>query len=240
MRKSDRLFQLTNILRAHQPITAKELAEKLSVSERTVYRYIDDLSVSGIPVYGEAGIGYRLSEGFELPPLQLTEEELEALIVGVNMVASWTGPAFSKASSSLLNKIEAALAQDYSDSSGNKRYIRIPGEHRQPIDFEHWEILHESVKSADWVNFSYQSLSEQTSSRTVFPLGLFYWGNKWTLGSWCSEKKAYRDFRIDRITSLKVVPSTTRLPDAVCQADYIHYQQNKSMQKATDTTLSGD
>ncbi|WP_444939344.1 helix-turn-helix transcriptional regulator [Microbulbifer sp. JMSA002] len=75
MRKSDRLFQLANILRAHQPITAKELAEKLSVSERTIYRYMDDLSVSGIPVYGETGVGYRLSNGFELPPLQLTQEE---------------------------------------------------------------------------------------------------------------------------------------------------------------------
>jgi predicted DNA-binding transcriptional regulator YafY len=87
VRKSDRLFQLTNLLRAHQPLTARELATRLCVSERTIYRYIDDLSLAGIPVYGEAGLGYRLSEGFEMAPLQLSATELEALITGVNLVA---------------------------------------------------------------------------------------------------------------------------------------------------------
>ncbi|TVP47432.1 MAG: HTH domain-containing protein [Halomonas sp.] len=88
MRKSDRLFQLTNILRRHQPITAKQLAVKLMVSEKAIYRYVDDRSLPGIPVYGEPGDGYRLSEGFELPPLQLTPGELKALITGVSFTAS--------------------------------------------------------------------------------------------------------------------------------------------------------
>jgi len=74
MRKADRLFQLTNLIRARQPVTAHQLAEELGVSVRSIYRYIDDLSVSGIPVYGIAGEGYRLYEGFELPPLNLTEK----------------------------------------------------------------------------------------------------------------------------------------------------------------------
>ncbi len=109
VRKSDRLFQLTNLLRAHQPLTARELATRLCVSERTIYRYIDDLSLAGIPVYGEAGLGYRLSEGFEMAPLQLSATELEALITGVNLVAVLTGKGMADPARALLAKIEAAL-----------------------------------------------------------------------------------------------------------------------------------
>ena len=92
MRKSDRLFQFTNTLRTYQPITTNGLSERFSITERTIYRYINGLPISGVPVYGEAWVGYRLPDGFELPPLQLTKQELEALIVGVNMISSWTGP----------------------------------------------------------------------------------------------------------------------------------------------------
>jgi biotin operon repressor len=119
VRKSDRLFQLTNLLRAHQPLTARELATRLCVSERTIYRYIDDLSLAGIPVYGEAGLGYRLSEGFEMAPLQLSAAELEALITGVNLVAVLTGKGMADPARSLLAKIEAALPAK--DGSGDSR-----------------------------------------------------------------------------------------------------------------------
>ena len=157
MRKSDRLFQLTNLLRAHQPVTAKELAEKLSVSERTIYRYMDDLSLSGVPVYGEAGIGYSLSEGFELPPLQLTQQELEALIVGVNMLSSWTGKELRNASHSLLSKIEASLPNP--DKLGVQRTVRVPGEHLRAIDFKHWDQLHKAINSHEWIEISYNTNS---------------------------------------------------------------------------------
>lgn len=226
MRKSDRLFQLTNILRAHQPITAKELSERLSVSERTVYRYIDDLSVSGIPVYGEAGIGYKLSEGFELPPLQLTEQELEALIVGVNMISSWTGPTLSKASHSLLSKIEAALPHTASTQSNNQRTVRVPGEHMRSIDFSHWDDLHQLIQESHWATIRYKSLSDTETNRTIFPLGLFFWGGKWTLGSWCSSKNAYRDFRLDRIDTIEYAAAPVELPDAVNLKNYIGHQKN--------------
>ena len=228
MHKSDRLFQLTNILRAHQPITARELSEKLSVSERTIYRYIDNLSISGIPVYGEAGIGYRLSEGFNLPPLQLTQEELEALIVGVNMTASWTGPKLGKASNSLLNKIEAALPEGFVSQSGLQRQIRTPGEHLRAIDFTNWDELHEAIKIKQWLRISYQSLSNQKTTRIVFPLGLFYWGGKWTLGSWCNLRKEYRDFRVDCIERIEEVTAPNSLSRTVTLSDYLESQKNKS------------
>ncbi|MGH1429414.1 MAG: helix-turn-helix transcriptional regulator [Arenicella sp.] len=228
MHKSDRLFQLTNILRAHQPITARELAEKISVSERTIYRYIDSLSTSGIPVYGEPGVGYRLSEGFDLPPLQLTQEELEALVIGVNMTSSWTGPKLSKASNSLMNKIEAALPNGFIHQSGLQRQVRTPGEHLQTIDFTNWDKLHAAIKEKQWLNISYQSLSNKKTTRVVFPLGLFYWGGKWTLGSWCNMRKEYRDFRVDCIKNLVDALAPKVHPKSMSLSDYLECQQNKS------------
>lgn len=224
MRKSDRLFQLTNILRAHQPITAKELSERLSVSERTVYRYIDDLSVSGVPVYGEAGVGYRLSEGFELPPLQLTQQELEALVLGVNIISSWTGPTLSKASHSLLSKIEAALPNTVSTQPDDQRPVRIASEHIRPVDFDYWDEIHHLIRAQQWGKIRYNSLSGNTTTRIIFPLGLFFWGGKWTLGSWCSLKEEYRNFRLDCIDALEPSVSPKQLPDSVSLKHYMESQ----------------
>lgn len=240
MRKSDRLFQLTNLLRAHQPVTATVLAEKLSVSTRTIYRYIDDLSVSGVPVYGEAGVGYRLTEGFELPPLQLTPKELEALMVGVSMVSSWTGAELGQASRVLLSKIEASLPGDVFMKLNLQRVVRVPGEHHRPADYAYWDRIHESIANARWLTISYRSLAGATSIRTIFPLGLFYWGGKWTLGSWCHLKQAYRDFRIDRIECLESVDAPAVVPDFVTLTNYIAVQKSHSPGEGTDTMLSGE
>ena len=91
MRKANRLFQIVNLVRSYQPITAGRLAQELNVSVRTVYRYIDDLSASNIPLYGETGVGYRLHKGFELPPLTLTADEYDALMLGIEMLSVSTG-----------------------------------------------------------------------------------------------------------------------------------------------------
>ena len=86
MRKAERLFQLVNLIRAQQPITAEQLAQRIGVSVRTIYRYIDDLSLSGIALYGEPGRGYSLQDGFELPPLTLSQDEIAALLLGVELL----------------------------------------------------------------------------------------------------------------------------------------------------------
>lgn len=90
-RRADRLFQIVQILRGRRLTTAAHLADRLGVSERTVYRDIRDLSLSGVPVEGEAGSGYRLMSGFDLPPLMLTNKESEALIVAIRLLKTWAG-----------------------------------------------------------------------------------------------------------------------------------------------------
>ena len=221
MRKSDRLFQLTNILRRHQPITAKQLAERLTVSERTIYRYVDDLSLAGIPIYGEPGVGYRLSEGFELPPLQLSSGELEALIVGVSLTASLTGEKFAASAHSLLSKIEAALPNESQMIAHEDRVVRVLANHRQSEAYLVWGKVHAAIASGCWLRISYESLSEAVTDRTVFPLGLFYWGGKWTLGCWCELRGDYRDLRVDRITKLQLSEQAGVLPADVSLSAYM-------------------
>lgn len=229
MRKSDRLFQLTNILRRHQPLTAKQLAEKLMVSERTIYRYIDDLSISGIPVYGQPGIGYRLSEGFELPPLQLSPDELEALITGVSFTASLTGEKFAASARSLLSKIEAALPNgSRMITSDEDRAVRVPASHRESEVYLLWGKIHSAIGARRWLNIGYNSLSEVVTARTVFPLGLFYWGGKWTLGCWCELRGDYRDLRIDRITQLELSEYAGSLPEHASLQAYIVLKSTKA------------
>jgi predicted DNA-binding transcriptional regulator YafY len=227
VRKSDRLFQLTNILRRHQPLTAKQLAEKLMVSERTIYRYVDDLSVSGIPVYGEPGAGYRLSEGFELPPLQLSSGELEALITGVSFTASLTGRDLAASAGSLLSKIEAALPNGSETISSREPVIRVPVRHSNTEGYALWGKVHSAIGTRRWLNLVYASLSEVVTARTVFPLGLFYWGGKWTLGCWCELRDDYRDLRIDRIIKLEFSESAGDLPEHVSLPEYIKIKSMK-------------
>jgi predicted DNA-binding transcriptional regulator YafY len=109
MRRADRLFQIVQHLRGRRLTTAAQLAGWLEVSERTIYRDIRDLSISGVPVEGEAGVGYRLSPAFDLPPLMFTMDEVEALVAGARMVEAWGGPALGGHARSAVSKIALAL-----------------------------------------------------------------------------------------------------------------------------------
>src|SRR5438309_460414 len=112
MRRADRLFQIVQHLRARRLTTAAQLAERLEVSERTIYRDVRDLSLSGIPIEGEAGVGYRVHPSFELTPLMFTTEEIEAVVAGLRMVGTFTGPELRRAADSALNKVALALPDE--------------------------------------------------------------------------------------------------------------------------------
>lgn len=202
MRKADRLFQLTNIIRARQPVTAEELAREMGLSVRTIYRYIDDLSASGIPVYGVAGVGYRLHEKFELPPLNLTDKELDALLLGVRMVSSWTSDELSAAARSLESKVWAVLPRRLVNEYERAAYA--PDILAGGRDRAKWEAIHGALKNLNSVFIEYDSLNGELTTRTIYPLGLFYWGGKWTVGSWCTLREGFRDFRLDKIVNIRV------------------------------------
>ena len=232
MRKAERLFQVVNLIRVHQPITAQALAERIGVSVRTVYRYIDDLSVSGIALYGVTGMGYALDEGFALPPRSLTRYELDALILGVEMLSNSAGAELASSARTLLDKVAAVLPSSHIEPSlASIRALRV-----KPAtpDQRCLDELHRAIQQARAVCFTYSSLGEDISNRTVFPLGLFYWGGKWTVGTWCTARKAYRDFRVDRVHSLQIMTDGATL-DA--QWNLRAYMQFQSAQWASRTEL---
>jgi predicted DNA-binding transcriptional regulator YafY len=213
MRKADKLFQLTNLIRAKQPITADEIANELGVSVRSVYRYIDDLSLSGIPIFGTTGLGYQLDEDYELPPLNLSEKELESLLLGMKMVTAWSGIELSGAAKSLTAKIQAVLPKDMIDDYSDVVFAPDFVHNKQQKRL--WEDTHHAIKKLNPIKIQYNSLDEVNSERILYPLGLVYWGSKWTLAAWCTKRDDFRSFRIDRILELDVLEDKFELTEKV-------------------------
>jgi predicted DNA-binding transcriptional regulator YafY len=208
MRRADRLFQILMLLRNRRVVTAREIAQRLEVSERTVYRDMQDLSLSGVPLESEAGIGYRLKPGFDLPPLMFTEEELVALRLGAAIVRAWADEKLARAAASALERIEAVLPEKLQRSRRHS-YLHVPDFF---IDGSRKQILsqvREAISSRSKLRIAYARADGESSLRIIEPLGLFYWGAKWTIGAWCDLRKDYRTFRLDRIgavTPLKGEP----------------------------------
>lgn len=128
MRRADRLFRIVQLLRRRKLTTARQLADDLEVSERTIYRDVADLVSSGVPIRGEAGVGYALERGFDLPPLMFTEDELEALVLGVRVVESWGDATLGSAARAVVHKVEAVLPERLQDRVG-KAPLFAPGFH---------------------------------------------------------------------------------------------------------------
>lgn len=233
MRKADRLFQLVNLIRSHQPITAERLAERIGVSVRTIYRYIDDLSISGIPVYGEPGIGYRMDNDFELPPLTLNQKELDALMLGVEMVSRSTGSDLAIAAKTLLSKIGATLPPHSLEP--NRTTVQALSDMSNAQTLRYWDELYRAIQNRQVINIAYLSLSDQLSQRMVFPLGIFYWNGKWTVGTWCLLRNAYRDFRLDRIQDLDVVAGVGPPKQEISLSAYMHLQAEAWRSKSSDS-----
>jgi predicted DNA-binding transcriptional regulator YafY len=207
VRRADRLFQIVQILRRGRLVTARDLAERLEVSERTVYRDMRDLAGSGVPVDGEAGVGYVMRKGYDLPPLAFTKEEVEALAVGARLLNAWAGGALSAAARSAIDKIETAMPEARRAEWTASRIHALdfnapPG---QKPAFDH---LHRAVNERRIVVFNYRREDGAPSRRRVRPFGLYFWGAVWTLAAWCELRGAYRNFRIDRMEGIDVLEET--------------------------------
>ena len=200
MRRADRLFQIVQYLRARRLTTARQLGSWLQVSERTIYRDIQDLSLSGVPVEGEAGSGYRMGREFEVRPIMFTFDEVEALVAGLQMVESWGGPALAAASRAALAKITLALPVARREQVERSRLF-APDFHLRPETGEVLELVRRAIGEQRRLTFEYRDKEGQASARCVRPLGLYYWGPTWSLAAWCEMRKDFRNFRIDRMKS---------------------------------------
>lgn len=204
MRRADRLFQIIQILRTRRVVTAQYLAEAVEVSERTIYRDIRDLMLSGVPIEGEAGVGYLLRRGFDLPPLMFTRAEISAITLGARIVKSWSDPSLAKAADQALAKIETVLPEGLKAKFGETN-LYAPMVPLPPVVVEGMALLRHAIEERCKVHYQYTREDGNGSERVVWPLGLFFWGTIWTLGAWCELRQAFRNFRLDRMRELIVL-----------------------------------
>ncbi len=209
MRRADRLFQIVQYLRGGRLVTARRLAERLEVSERTIYRDVADLVACGVPIDGEAGVGYILRSGFELPPLMFTRDELAALTLGARFVRAWGGARLAVAAEEALVKIDAVLPdaekRAIAETSLFAMGFGMADSARAVID-----RLDLAIRERRLTLIRYESLDDETTERVVRPLGLYHWGKAWTLAAWCEMRGDFRNFRADRIVSIGDVGGTFR------------------------------
>ena len=214
MQRAERLFQLLTLLRNRRTVmTAKQMSEHLAVSERTIYRDIQSLTLSGVPVEGEAGVGYRLSHRYQLPPLMFDRHEVEALLLGARMVNSWGDSELAANAKQAIQKILAVLPDHLRHSDENLPLLVPHMEDVQKFYTAHSQVIREAIRARQRIHVEYIRADEQRSSRILEPLGLIFWGKVWTLVAWCHLRGDYRTFRLDRIQSLKITDELFSVED---------------------------
>jgi predicted DNA-binding transcriptional regulator YafY len=202
MRRADRLFLIIHALRGRRTaLPARSLADTLGVSLRTVYRDVADLQLSGVPIEGEAGVGYVLRKGADIPPLMFTAEELEALVVGTRFVKAFAGRRLHRGAQAALLKIEAVLPPELKQRALRSRIFA-------PADWSEAkngliDRLHAAIEAQQVLRLDYRDEAARTTQREVEPLCLAFWGGVWTLGSWCRLRCDFRTFRPDRIATFE-------------------------------------
>jgi predicted DNA-binding transcriptional regulator YafY len=204
MRRADRLFQVIQLLRRRPVVTAAALARELEVSERTVYRDIRDLVSSGVPIDGEAGVGYTLRRGFDLPPLMFTAPEIEAMVLGVRVVTSWGDASLARAASDALARVEAALP-DWLKAKIASTPLYAPGFHVPERLVAALSTIRGAIDAHQKVYLRYTDAGGASTERTVRPLGLFFWGTGWSMAGWCELRLPFRNFRLDRFDEIAVL-----------------------------------
>ncbi len=203
MRRAERLFELVQLIRGRRLSTAAWLATKLEVSGRTVYRDIADLMAQGVPIEGEAGVGYRMNAGFDLPPLMFTEDEARALVASVRLAQPRLDAALARQAEAALSKILAVLPAA-ARAAAESVAVYAPDFNVDEPTRARIEVLRVAIEVRQKLRFGYLDAQGRSSERTVRPLGCFYWGEAWTLAAWCETRFGFRSFRVDRMRQLAV------------------------------------
>lgn len=201
MRRADRLMSLVQILRDGALHRAGDLAAAVDVSLRTIYRDMETLAASGVPIEGERGVGYHVTAAITLPPLNLTMTELEALHLGLLAVESGQDRELAAAAQSLTRKIDAVLPEDRNRAPATVGFAVYPFADAAK-GFQHLPQIRQALRTRQKL-----SVTHKGTDRTVRPLQLDYWGRLWTCVVWCETRRGFDDIRVDEITALRVLPS---------------------------------
>lgn len=241
MRRADRLFDIIEFLRRHKRVvTAAELADTLEVSVRTIYRDVADLQASRVPIEGEAGLGYMLRSGYELPPLMFTEDEIEALVFGARMVRAWGDASFTQAADAAVAKIREVLPARLNEVIEASRITVAKNRGGESGQFKlHLTPLRRAIRERRKIEATYLSLNETSTTRVLRPLGLAFFGPFWMLASWCELRRDFRTFRVERFTTLKVSDETFRDEPGKTMDDFVARKLDSPPERGVETKKAG-
>lgn len=235
----NRMFSIIQVLRAsRRPVKAKELSERLEVSVRTIYRDIAELQMQNVPVLGEAGIGYVLKNGFEMPPLMLTPEELEAALLGTQWVARSGDKALAKSARSLIDKINSVIPE-------HLRHVLLTSPVAIPAAAE---AVGDSVNMADFraairdrkkIAIVYSVDDNKRSERVIWPFTIAYFETVRVVAAWCELREAFRHFRTDRIESFEVLEENYPKPMEQLKAEWWEIEKTRPYYGQTLEILNG-
>ncbi|HYM73150.1 MAG TPA: YafY family protein [Stellaceae bacterium] len=213
LRRADRLFDILRILRAAtRPVTAAAIAAELEVTPRTVYRDVATLQARRVPIEGAAGIGYVLRRGFDLPPLMFTEDEAEAIAVGVRMLARTGDPGLQKAAESVLSKVTLVVPdplRDYLNAAPvyvSKSGAPVPARRDLP------ETIRHAVRDRRKMRIAYEDGEGRRTRRVIQPFAVAYYVEATLICAWCELRGGVRHFRTDRVTSAEVLDEPFTIP----------------------------
>lgn len=222
-RRADRLLQIVQVLRRHKrPVTAEQIAAETEVTERTIYRDMVALEASGVPVRGEAGIGYVLEPGYDLPPLMFSISEMEALLLGARMVQAEGDDDFILAASDAIAKIEAVLPNDLKELADDFA-LRVPP--RQAPDQIDMAKLRVALRHRFKARIIYTDKHGQSSERIIWPILVAYFEGTRVVAGWCELRQDFRHFRTDRISSMEILDEKYKERRKVLHARW--WQQEK-------------
>lgn len=204
MRKADRLFQIIQILRrGSRPVTGAALAQELEVSKRTVYRDIADLIGQRVPITGEAGLGYLIDPDFDMPPLMLTPDEIEAVVLGARWVASHADTLIANAALDVVSKIAAMLPDALQVFIDEPSAAVRPTLQRQ-ADTINVAVIRQAIRDGRKLRLRYRAADGESSARIVWPIVIGYAETSRLLVAWCELRQDFRHFRTDRLLAIDV------------------------------------
>lgn len=208
MSRSERMFELLQLLRCYRyPVTGVDLAAKLDVSLRTLYRDIRSLQVQGAPIEGEAGLGYVLRAGFMLPPLMFTPDEIEALVLGVRWVSQRTDGELSDAARHALAKISSIITPELRYRLEESPLLIGPARQDQ-LYLSFILQIRRAIESEFKLIISYADKKQQSTERTIWPFAIGFFDDVRIILAWCELRNDIRHFRLDRVNQLQIIDET--------------------------------
>lgn len=205
MRRAERLYRLVDELRARRVTRADDLASVLEVSPRTIYRDIAHLQASGLPIDGEAGVGYLLSPGFDLPPVTFTHDQLEALAIGLAMAASLDDPDLALAAREARAKLQTALPRPQTRQLLDAPFLSL---HRSTGAPTHAALVRRAIRQRRVLLLDYADASGKGTTRRFWPLAIWAMQDGWMVSGWCELREDFRTFRFDRLQALHLTPDS--------------------------------